>query len=353
MKNKFAGYEKDMVITMQMGKVSEVVLKRSILKNIGHRRPEVLLPARQGEDCSLVKFPQEDTCAITSNTVTIECNLMGSLAIYRAVNDLAASGAEPVGMMLNLLLPESAQESQIKELMREMEGVCAQENIEILGGHTQITDAVSGIVLCVTGIGRVKDSFSSGNMLMMPGDDLVMTGWAAMEGTALIAEAQEKILLSRLPEEFVQEAKDMRQSISIRKEAELACKAGIPIHGMHNLSEGGVFGGLWEIASRSNVGICVDLEDIPLKQVTVEICEVFDYNPYMLAANGSLLIATPKGNQLVAELMKEGIYSAVIGRATGDKDRVVISGEEKRFLEPAGKEKDEIYKLRQNQSATI
>lgn len=112
---------------------------------------------------------------------------------------------------------------------------------------------------------------------------------------------------------------------------------------MHDVTEGGIFGALWEIAAASRVGLEVYLQKIQLKQETVEICEFFDLNPYMLISSGCMLIVTDKANLLVERLKEQGIASAVIGRITEGNDRIVINGDERRYLEPA--KSDELYKL--------
>ena len=115
---------------------------------------------------------------------------------------------------------------------------------------------------------------------------------------------------------------------------------------MHDVTEGGIFGALWEMAAASGVGLEIDLKAIPIRQETVEICEVFDINPYMLISSGSMLIGTSRGTRLVSELEKAGVPAVVVGHATVGNDRVIINGDEKRFLEPP--KVDELYKIYEN-----
>jgi hydrogenase maturation factor len=112
---------------------------------------------------------------------------------------------------------------------------------------------------------------------------------------------------------------------------------------MHDVTEGGIFGALWEIAAASKVGLEVDLKKILLKQETVEICEFYDLNPYMLISSGCMLMITDKANQLVDRLKAAGIAAAVIGRITEGNDRIIINEEERRYLEPP--KSDELYKV--------
>ena len=112
---------------------------------------------------------------------------------------------------------------------------------------------------------------------------------------------------------------------------------------LHDISTGGVFAGVWELTSASGLGVKIELQKIPVWQETVEVSEVFDINPYMLDGTGSLLIVTDNGERLVDVLEEKGINASVIGIITSDKNRVLINGDETRFLEP--QRGDEIYKL--------
>lgn len=112
---------------------------------------------------------------------------------------------------------------------------------------------------------------------------------------------------------------------------------------MHDVTEGGIFGALWEMAEASGVGLEIDLRKIPIRQETVEICEYFDINPYELISSGCMLMAAADGNTIVRELEKAGIHAVVAGKATDGNDRVLYTARERRFLEPP--KSDELYKV--------
>jgi len=195
----------------------------------------------------------------------------------------------------------------------------------------------------VVGVGKIQKDQIIKTGGLQPGDDLVLTKWAGIEGTSIIAYEKESELMERFSSEFVQRAKDFSNLLSVVPDGRIAMEVGV--HAMHDVTEGGVYGALWEMAAASGVGLQVDLKKIPIHQETIEICEVFDLNPYMLISSGCMLIGTSQGTRLVEELKKAGIHSAVIGYATNDNDRVITSGDEKRFLEPP--KVDELYKALQ------
>lgn len=324
---------------MKIGKVPESVLKRSILKQIHTKRKEVILGAGVGEDCTAIKILPDEVFVLSTDPITGTVQDIGELAVLVNLNDIASSGAEALGIMLTVLLPEEITEAQIREMMEQVEGVCSKANVQILGGHTEVTRAVNQPVITVTGIGKVKEGKLISTAGAEPGMDIVLTKWAGIEGTSILAKEKETELLQRFSENFIRRAKEFDRMISVVPEAAIAVKSGVSA--MHDVTEGGIFGALWEMAEASGVGLEIELKKIPLKQETVEICEFFGISPYGLISSGSMLMASSDGNQLVMDLQKAGISAAVIGKATAGNDRVVINEEERRFLEPP--KVDELY----------
>ncbi|MBR5896302.1 MAG: AIR synthase family protein [Lachnospiraceae bacterium] len=323
---------------MKTGKVPENVLKRSILKKTGGKRSEVLIGAGVGTDCACVDLGGSEAVFLSSNPVTVFSENTGLYAVHSAVNNIAASGAEPVGILVTELFPTSFEEDDIKALTKDLDEACKTLKIQIMGGHTEITDAVNRPVLSITAVG--KSPFEK-KTKARPGDDVVITKWIGLEGTSLIAKAKEKELLKKFPPKLIYDSKNYDRFLSVVPEAATAVKSGVTA--MHDVSRGGVFGALWEMAERSGVGLLIDLMKIPVKQETVEICNFFDINPYELLSGGSLLIATEDGNRLVMELAAQGIEAAIIGKCTDNNDRVLVNGEMRRFLEPS--KTDELYKV--------
>ena len=148
-------------------------------------------------------------------------------------------------------------------------------------------------------------------------------------------------LKSRYSRPFLDRAAKYIDYLSIRSEAAVAAKSGAAA--MHDLSEGGIFGALWELGQCSGVGLEIDLKKIPIRQETVEICEFFDLNPYKLLSGGSLLLVAEDGNAVVQAIEKSGGKAVIIGRTTAGNDRVILNGEERRFLETT--QTDELWKL--------
>lgn len=317
---------------MKVGKIPESVLKRSVFKQIHTKREEVLLGAGVGEDCAAIKLADDEMFVISTDPITGTAADIGHLAIHVTMNDLASAGAKPIGVMLTILLPESVQETDLKKMMGQMEQVCNELNVQIMGGHTEVTKVVNQPLISVCGVGKAKVGKLVSTSGANPGDDILASKWIALEGTSIIAKEKEAELLQRYPGELVHTAQEFDQYLSVLPEAKVAVMSGVSA--MHDVTEGGIFGALWELAESSGVGLEIDLRKIPVKQETIEVCEFFHINPYELISSGCMLMASPDGNTLVRELKKAGIHAAVIGKATAGNDRVLLNEEERRFLEP-------------------
>lgn len=327
---------------MEIGKLPESVLKRSVFKQLHTKREEVILGAAVGEDCAAIELSEGEVFVVSTDPITASTADAGKLAVRVTLNDLATTGAEPVALLVTALLTPETTEPEIKDLMHQMETECEACNVQIVGGHTEVTDVVNRPLLSVTGIGKVKKEALLRTGGSIPGDDIIVTKWIGLEGTSILAKEKETILAERLPGDLIRTGQEFDRFLSILQEAKIAGECGA--HAMHDITEGGVFGALWELAEAAGIGLDVDLKKIPIRQETVEICEAFGLNPYELISSGSLLIAAPDGTQLIRDLSEAGIPAAIIGKAVEGNDRIIRNGDEKRFLEPP--KTDEIYKVK-------
>lgn len=326
---------------MEIGKVPETVLKRAILKQIHMKREEVLVGAGVGEDCAVMQLAPDEVFVLSTDPITGTEKEMGSLAIQITANDLASAGAEPVAVLLTVLLPPGTDEPAVHRLMQEVECACEELHIQTMGGHTEITAAVNKPVISVTGVGKVKKDRLVTTGGAHVGDDVIVTKWIGIEGTSIIAKEKEEELLSRFPASFIEEAKRFDRFLSVVLDAAAAVKAGVSA--MHDVTEGGIYGALWELAEASGVGLEIDLKAVPIRQETVELCEYFRLNPYRLISSGCMLITAPDGRKLVRELEKAGIRAALIGRCVEGKAKKILNGEDEAFLERP--KTDELYKI--------
>ena len=326
---------------MEIGKVPEAVLKRAVFRQIHTRREEVLVGAGVGEDCAALQLGPDEVFVLSTDPITGTDKKTGELAIQITANDLASAGAEPVALLLTVLLPVTADEPMIRRLMKEVDEACEKLHIQVVGGHTEVTAVVNQPVISVTGIGKAKKGHLVTTGGAGIGDDVVATKWIGIEGTSIIAREKEQELLERFAAPFVEEAKNFDRFLSVVPDAAAAVKSGVTA--MHDVTEGGIYGALWELAEASGVGLEIDLKKIPVRQETIELCEYYRLNPYQLISSGCMLMTAPDGRRLVRDLEKAGIHATLIGRCVDGKAKKILNGEDTAYLERP--KTDELYKI--------
>lgn len=341
---------------MKSGKVSVNVLKRSVLRQLKNKRSEIANSAGLGADCAIFEPFSEGqlvTC-VQEGVVELCCekdlaeaeredpSVMPMRRIFqKCANNLATAGAEPVAAELVIFLPESVDEPGLKALMAEAEAIAAELNLQIIGGQTRVSLAVRQPLAAVTGYGILKNGVVQADARKtLAGQDIIITKWIGLEGTADLAVRNKEGLLTRYPAYLMEEAAAFDRYYSILPEAATAVKSGGCT--MHDISEGGVFAALWEMAEGAGVGLTIDMKKIPLRQETVEVCEYCNVNPYELRSGGSLIIASPEGAALVEALWEEGIPATIVGRFTDSNDRLILNEDETRYMDRP--QRDEIYK---------
>lgn len=326
---------------MKIGKLTPALLDEMVFRKIAGTagRKEVLAGAGMGEDCAVLSLDGE-LCVLSADPVTAAESGIGALAVHVNVNDVAACGCEPVGMLVTVLLPESATEAALESIMDDIARTAAELGVSIIGGHTEVTDAVNRPVISAAIVGKSLGGNIIGSGGGRAGQDLVMTKWAGLEGTAILAASMAAALEPRFGKAFVAEALEAGKSISVLKEARIA--AGLGASAMHDATEGGVLGACFEMAEASRVGLDVYVDDIPVLGVTKEICSFFNIDPLKLISSGAMLVMTGDGKQLADALEKEGIHAAVIGRVT-DRGKMCVSKQGRIPLAPP--DSDELYKV--------
>lgn len=341
---------------MNSGKVPVNVLKRSVLRQLKNKRSEIANSAGLGADCAIFEPFSEGqlvTC-VQEGVVELCCendlaeaeredpSVMPMLRFFqKCANNLATAGAEPVAAELVIFLPENVEEPELKALMSEAEGIAAELNIQIIGGQTRVSSAVRQPLATVTGYGiRKTGAVQMDVRKKLAGQDIIITKWIGLEGTADLAARNQEGLLTRYPAYLVEEAAAFDRYYSILPEAATAVKSGGCT--MHDASEGGIFAGLWEMAEGAGVGLTIDMKKLPLRQETVEVCEFCNVNPYELRSGGSLIIASPEGTAVVEALAAEGIPAVIVGRFTDSNERLILNEDEVRYMDRP--QRDEIYK---------
>jgi len=345
---------------MKIGKVDNETLERLVLGRTGKKREEVIVGPGIGEDCAVLDFGEYE-CVLSTDPITAGASRIGTLAVHISCNDVASNGVEPLAIMLTVLLPPSVTEEEVEEIARQADEAAKGLGIQIIGGHTEVTDAVTQPLISAVAIGRAprrenssrdcaavdSDSVSAGSGVPEPGDLLIVTKKLALEGTALAAERCGKELKPYLTEEEIERAKAMLEYVSVVKEGVIAGRSGVKT--MHDITEGGALGAVWEVCANAGTGAEIEAGALPFDEATMTICAVLGLDPMRLISSGSMLICA-SGKQweaLSEKLSAAGIEAHVIGRVTERESGVtlIMKNGEREAVGPPGP--DEIYKLQQ------
>lgn len=312
---------------MNPGKLPLDVLAR-ILGDIEIADPRVALGPRLGEDAALIDFGDRYLVAKT-DPITFATDRIGWYMVNVNANDIAVMGATPRWLMATLLLPDGVTERQVSDIFDQIKAACAELNIAPIGGHTEITYGLDRPIAVGAMLGEVAKEDAILSSGVRPGDALLLTKGIAVEGASILANESESELLSRgVGADAIAAARRFlfEPGISVVADARIALATGA-VQAMHDPTEGGLSGGLYELAAASGLGLEIDTDAIPILPEASEICAALDLNPLGLIASGSLLAAVPPDDAppIIAALSAAGIPAAVIGRATDRHSDVTLS----------------------------
>lgn len=323
---------------MKAGKVSDELLERMVLSTIQFKRDDVLVHAGLGEDCAVIDFGDE-VCLVTSDPITGAVEGIGELAVHVSCNDLAANGGTPIGVQVVLLLPEHTQENQVRRIMEDVQRTAAALEVEVLGGHTEVTGKVRDCIVSVTAIGRASKERYVTSKGAQVGDDVIITKGVGIEATTILARDFGNFLPFSISEEEIQA---FAGQLSVVPEGLLAAQFGV--HAMHDITEGGLLGAMREICQAAQVGAEINEAAVFVPQLTKKICEYFALDPLALLSSGSMLIVTPNGDELIEELDRVQISAYKVGKITAGNHPILIraNGERKAVTEHV---EDELWRF--------
>lgn len=324
---------------MLPGKVPPEVLTRLVYTHLGHRRPDVLVRAHLGEDCAVLEFG-DWACVVTTDPITAAQHHLGRLAVHVACNDLATTGAEPVAALLTLLLAEGTNERALEEIMRDAGAAAAGLGIEIVGGHTEVTVGMTRTVASVTAIGKARKGTLVSAGGGRPGHALLLTKGAGIEGTAILATDFADRLRPEVGDAVLEAARVFIDRISVVPDGLAAARAGASA--MHDVTEGGVLTGAWELAEAGGLGVELWADAVSVLPETRAICASLGADPLALISSGAMLIAAPSAQRVLDALQAAGIPACEVGVMT-ERERVLVRGNNRERLVPAPR--DELWRL--------
>ena len=331
---------------MSKGTVDTRALKRSVLKHIGKGEYP---GAGIGDDYSVMDFSKE------SEIVTVAAQgfanvqpgvSKGELALIRAINNISLSGAEVKNILTTIIAEEDCPEQSLRSEMTLLSELAKEKGIRIVGGNTAFAGAGDDYSVTVTAFGTTE----KGTMMqlldkMVPGDKVIISGNAGHFGATLLALDKPRQMRTKFADDFIKKSIMSPAEYSIESKAKAFIEGGAVY--MHDVSFGGIYRTLSEVAEHSNLGIDIIHENVPIRQDTIEICEFWGINPYMLVGTGALVAVCHEKDLTKMEetLKKKKIDYKIAGTLTKSAERVIHSekGEMNRSLNLY--DSDELYKV--------
>ncbi|MFB6490980.1 MAG: AIR synthase family protein [Thermoproteus sp. AZ2] len=311
----------------KLGKIDRATFDKAIYPRLGARRAEVLVPPQNGVDVGVVDLGDGRVLVVKTDPVYIAPQVGMRKAAWFAVHILASdvmtSGIPPQYAAIDLNLPPSIADEELEELWSGIHEALAEIGVAVVAGHTGRYEGVDYPMVggfTMFGIGPRERLVTSRGA--RPGDDIVMTKGPAIEATALLANYFPEYFRARLPPDVFQEAYDLYWKMSCWRDGLIASRVGV--HAMHDATEGGVWGALVEVAEASGVRIVVDEEKLFMPRAVKALTEAVGIDPWSAISEGTLIIATDRGQEVVEALRSEGIEAAVIGRAEAGAPGVAL-----------------------------
>jgi hydrogenase expression/formation protein HypE len=324
---------------LPLGKIPMDVLSRTVLSKTGAASDRIVTPPKAGLDFAAIEL-DDGFLIVSADPITGVSDLIGSYAVDVSANDVATSGNRPQFIESVVLLPERSGTAELVGIADQMHRRAKALGIAIVGGHTEVTPGLKRSIVAVTAFSFVKDYVSSEDA--MPGDSLMMTKTAGIEGTAAIAR-ERRISGGVVPQVLARKAGSFVSRLSIVDEAERAYATGF-VRAMHDCTEGGVLGASYEMSLASGAGFVLRGAAVPVAPETRKICSLFALDPLKLIGSGSVLMAVQRGKERRVKEALEGICGvAVVGEFTKSK-RLLVRDDGTEVAVESGPE-DELWRV--------
>ncbi|MCR8433470.1 MAG: AIR synthase family protein [Crenarchaeota archaeon] len=327
---------------LPLGKVPIDVLKR--LLELAPLSEDVIVGPGIGIDAAIMRS-EDDYIIAACDPITGASKEIGWLSVHVNANDIYASAGKPRWYVATLLFPKDSTEEQIVAIMRGIREGLEETGASLVAGHTELTNRVTEAIVVGTMIGSpfIPGKYIS-NRSAKVGDAIIMTKGAGIEGTWILLEERGSEL--ELPARILSKIPELKKMVSIRKDVQALLRIGINnIHAMHDATEGGVLGAIYEVSEASRVGFEIYEESIIVREETQILSEILGIDPLKLISSGTLLATVDKdyAEDAIKVLKKEGIDSSVIGYIR-ESDRILVkkAGERLRISSPPT---DELWRI--------
>lgn len=296
---------------LRLGKLPPEILEKYLLRMTGSPSNDLVVPPSIGVDFGVIRTGGE-YLIVSSDPVTGVKERIGWYAVNVSANDVATSGNRPRFLQSVILLPEDANTGMVSTISREMNRTAAGLGITIVGGHTELTPGLRRPIVITTAFSLARRYVTAADA--REGDSIMLTKGAAVEGTAICASSA-AMRGGTVDPRVIRRAKAFYRRLSIVGEAESAFATG-RVDAMHDCTEGGVLGAVYEMSVASRLGFELQECRVPLARETEYVCSRLGLDPLKLISSGTLLLAVQRGaeEEVSRAIEASGSKATVVGR---------------------------------------
>lgn len=314
----------------KVGKIAPEEFESIIIGRFGAADDTIIVPPKAGVDAGVIDLGNNTVLVVAEDPIfsipAQPLEMFGWYTVHIGASDVAVMGVKPRYMCYTLLVPPGTEKADMEIIVDSIHRAALELDIAIVGGHTGYypgiaTPLIGGVtVFGIAERGRYVTAAGA-----KPGNDIILTKGPAIEAVGILASIYEKELAGRCDARTIEKAKSLMRQISVVRDAMIAMNTG-GVTAMHDATEGGVIGGLFEIAQASNVGMEVDESLFTIPNEVELICEAFDIDPVEAISEGSLIITAEveKSSQIVDNLKRSGIDASVIGKVVDSTERRIL-----------------------------
>ena len=317
------------------GKITSTDFEEIFTGKLGYSRNEVLAGPSFGVDVSVIDLGNNQSLVLTSDPLSLIPSLglqeSAWLSVHLMANDMATTGFAPMYGQFVLNLPTSLTPNDFKIYWNYIHQFCSDIQVAITGGHTgsiegqNSTIAGGGTFVTIAPANKILTSKNA-----RTGDSILVTKQCAISSAAILAMSFPKTVKSKLGSEIFNDACDLFYQTSSLSEALIAAKFNqdnIVVTAMHDVTEGGVLGAVYEMALASNTGVLIDEHKIPVGITPREICRLFSIDPKYSIGAGAMLITVSKEyeKRVIQALADHHIACATIGEIMNADQGINIS----------------------------
>lgn len=314
-----------------IGKIEEEFLEAFIASRCGEKRPEVLVKPGFGLDVSLVALPENQVMALTSDPLSLIPSLglqeSAWLSVQLMANDMATTGFAPQYGQFVLNLPAEFSREDFKTYWEHIHSFCRKMGMAITGGHTGfVPEQHSTIAGGGTFISILPGDQALTADKAQAGDVLLVTKTAAISSAAILAMSFPETTQNRVGRELYQKACSAFYETSSLRDGLVAKGTATDVTAMHDVTEGGLLGAIYELATAARCGVHLDKSKLPVGPAQAAVCNVFDLDPLQCIGAGSMIIACKKEKaaSVANRLLSAGIPCSLVGELTHASEGMVL-----------------------------